>query len=109
MTTPYRADQVGSLLRPAELREAHEKSLKGSAKRVVLGLVSTKKAELESADDLKRRIDEAAKYVPLENLCLSPQCGFASTYLGNPITPEIQRRKIERVVEVALAVWGTVK
>ena len=82
---------------------------KGSAKRVVLGLVSTKKAELESPDDLKRRIDEAAKYVPLDNLCLSPQCGFASTYLGNPITPEIQRRKIALVVEVATAVWGSAK
>ena len=80
---------------------------KGSAKRVVLGLVSTKKAELESADDLKRRIEEASKYVPLENLCLSPQCGFASTYLGNPLTPEIQRRKLALVVEVATAVWGS--
>ena len=79
---------------------------KGSAKRVVLGLVSTKKVALESADDLKRRIDEAARYVPLENLCLSPQCGFASTYLGNPLTPEIQRQKLALVVEVATAVWG---
>lgn len=55
---------------------------------------------------MKRRIDEAAKYVPLERLCLSPQCGFASTELGNRITPEIQRRKLELVVEVAQEVWG---
>jgi len=75
--------------------------------RVVLGLVSTKKPELESKDALKRRIDEAAKYVPLENLCLSPQCGFASTHHGNRITPDIQRRKLALVVEVATEVWGS--
>ncbi|MCL4801496.1 MAG: 5-methyltetrahydropteroyltriglutamate--homocysteine S-methyltransferase [Burkholderiales bacterium] len=75
-------------------------------KTVVLGLVSSKRPELESKDLLKRRIDEAAKYVPLERLCLSPQCGFASTELGNRITPEIQRRKLELVVEVAQEVWG---
>jgi len=80
---------------------------KGSAKRIVLGLVSTKRAEVETKDDIKRRIDEAARYVPLENLCLSPQCGFASTYKGNPITPDVQRRKLELVVEVANEVWGT--
>jgi 5-methyltetrahydropteroyltriglutamate--homocysteine methyltransferase len=75
-------------------------------KRVVLGLVSTKTPEIESKDLLKRRIEEAARFVPLENLCLSPQCGFASTHHGNRITPEIQRRKLERVVEVAREVWG---
>jgi 5-methyltetrahydropteroyltriglutamate--homocysteine methyltransferase len=75
--------------------------------KVVLGLVSTKVPALESKDELKRRIDEAAKYVPLENLCLSPQCGFASTFLGNPIGEDAQRRKLERVVEVATEVWGT--
>jgi 5-methyltetrahydropteroyltriglutamate--homocysteine methyltransferase len=80
---------------------------KKSAKRVVLGLVSTKRGEVEKKDDIRRRIDEAAKFVPLENLCLSPQCGFASTYKGNPITPEVQRKKLELVVEVANAVWGT--
>ncbi len=77
-------------------------------KRVVLGLVSTKKPELESKDALKRRIDEAAKYVPLDHLCLSPQCGFASTHHGNKITPEIQRRKLALVVDVANEVWGGV-
>ncbi|MBI3706418.1 MAG: 5-methyltetrahydropteroyltriglutamate--homocysteine S-methyltransferase [Proteobacteria bacterium] len=76
-------------------------------KKVVLGLVSTKTPELEAKDALKRRIDEAAKYVPLENLCLSPQCGFASTHHGNRITPDIQRRKLALIVEVAAEVWGT--
>ena len=80
---------------------------RGSAKRVVLGLVSTKTASLEPKDALKRRIEAAAKYVPLESLCLSPQCGFASTFRGNPISEDIQRRKLERVVEVATDVWGT--
>ncbi|HXK53797.1 MAG TPA: 5-methyltetrahydropteroyltriglutamate--homocysteine S-methyltransferase [Hyphomicrobiales bacterium] len=75
-------------------------------KKVVLGLVSTKVPQVETKDELKRRIDEAAKFVPLENLCLSPQCGFASTEHGNLITPEIQRQKLERVVEVAAEVWG---
>ncbi len=82
-------------------------SAKARSSFLVLGLVSTQKPQLESAHDLKRRIDEAAKFVPLKNLCLSPQCGFASTYLGNPITPEIQSRKIALLVEVANAVWGT--
>jgi 5-methyltetrahydropteroyltriglutamate--homocysteine methyltransferase len=81
---------------------------KGSPKRVVLGLVSTKVPSLETKDTLKRRIEAAAKYVPLENLCLSPQCGFASTFRGNPISEDTQRRKLERVVEVAREVWGTV-
>jgi 5-methyltetrahydropteroyltriglutamate--homocysteine methyltransferase len=75
-------------------------------KRIVLGLVSSKQPALESKDELKRRIEAAAKYVPLENLCLSPQCGFASTHHGNRITPEIQRRKLELIVEVANEVWG---
>jgi 5-methyltetrahydropteroyltriglutamate--homocysteine methyltransferase len=79
---------------------------KGSAKRIVLGLVSTKTPVLESKDALKRRIEAAAKIVPLENLCLSPQCGFASTFRGNPISEDAQRRKLERVVEVATEVWG---
>ena len=80
---------------------------KGSKKRVVLGLVSTKNPAVESKEDVKRRIDEASKFVPLANLCVSPQCGFASTYKGNPITPEVQKRKLEVVVEVANDVWGT--
>ena len=80
---------------------------RGSRKRVVLGLVSTKSPVLESKDVLKRRIDEAARHVPLESLCLSPQCGFASTFRGNPVTADVQRRKLALVVEVATEVWGT--
>ena len=62
---------------------------------------------LEAKDMLKRRIDEAAKYVPLENLCLSPQCGFASTYLGNKITEDVQKQKLELVVQIATEIWGS--
>jgi 5-methyltetrahydropteroyltriglutamate--homocysteine methyltransferase len=73
---------------------------------VVLGLVSTKVPELESLDELQRRIDEAARYIPLERLAVSPQCGFGSDVVGNLISEEDQRRKLERVVEVASKVWG---
>jgi 5-methyltetrahydropteroyltriglutamate--homocysteine methyltransferase len=75
-------------------------------KKVVLGLVTTKLGELESKDDLKRRIDEAARIVPLDQLCLSPQCGFSSTHHGNALSMDDQWRKLERVVEVAREVWG---
>ena len=75
-------------------------------KKVVLGLVTTKVGALESKDDLKRRIDEASKFVPIENLCLSPQCGFSSTHHGNALSIDDQWRKLERVVEVADEVWG---
>ncbi|HEU0216567.1 MAG TPA: 5-methyltetrahydropteroyltriglutamate--homocysteine S-methyltransferase [Stellaceae bacterium] len=75
-------------------------------KRVVLGLVTSKRPALESKDELKRRIDEAAKYVPLEQLCLSPQCGFSSTVDGNALTLEEQRAKLCLVVETAREVWG---
>jgi len=75
-------------------------------KKVVLGLVTSKVGALESKDEIKRRIDEAAKFVPLENLCLSPQCGFASTHHGNALSIDEQWRKLERVVEVAREVWG---
>jgi 5-methyltetrahydropteroyltriglutamate--homocysteine methyltransferase len=75
-------------------------------KTVVLGLVTTKVGELESKDALKRRIDEAAKVVPLEQLALSPQCGFSSTHHGNALSVDDQWRKLERVVEVAQEVWG---
>jgi 5-methyltetrahydropteroyltriglutamate--homocysteine methyltransferase len=77
-------------------------------KKVVLGLVSTKKPELESKDELKRRIDAATQYVPLENICLSPQCGFASSHHGNKVTEEIEKRKLALVVEVAQEVWGEI-
>ena len=75
-------------------------------KKVVLGLVTTKSGALESPDALKRRIDEAARYVPLENLRLSPQCGFSSTHHGNKLTEDEQWRKLALVVEVAREVWG---
>jgi len=75
-------------------------------KKVVLGLVTTKLGRLEDKDALKRRIDAAAKYVPLEDLCLSPQCGFSSTHHGNLLSYEEQWRKLERIVEVAREVWG---
>jgi 5-methyltetrahydropteroyltriglutamate--homocysteine methyltransferase len=75
-------------------------------KYVVLGLVSSKNPMLESKDDLKRRIDEAAKLAPIEQLCISPQCGFSSTVHGNDIGFDDQRRKLELCVEVAHDVWG---
>jgi 5-methyltetrahydropteroyltriglutamate--homocysteine methyltransferase len=73
---------------------------------VVLGLVTTKRPELESEDELRRRLDEAARYVPRERLALSTQCGFASTYEGNELTPDDQRRKLELVVRTAEHEWG---
>ncbi len=75
-------------------------------KFVVLGLVTTKLGQLEDKNDLKRRIDEAARYAPLEQLCLSPQCGFSSTVHGNEIAVEAQRAKLALVVETAREVWG---
>jgi 5-methyltetrahydropteroyltriglutamate--homocysteine methyltransferase len=73
---------------------------------VVLGLVTTKKPRMETADELKQRIAEAARYIPLERLALSPQCGFASTIEGNHLTLEDQRRKLELVASVAREVWN---
>jgi 5-methyltetrahydropteroyltriglutamate--homocysteine methyltransferase len=75
-------------------------------KTVVLGLVSTKVGQLESKDDLKRRVDMAAKLVPLEQLCLSPQCGFSSTVHGNDIATESQTAKLALVVDTARDIWG---
>jgi 5-methyltetrahydropteroyltriglutamate--homocysteine methyltransferase len=75
-------------------------------KRVVLGLVTTKRGELESKDDLKRRIEEAAKHIDLDQLCLSPQCGFSSTVEGNALTYEDQIAKLRLIVETAAEVWG---
>lgn len=75
-------------------------------KQIVLGLVTTKRGELESKDVLKRRIEEASQYVPLDQLCLSPQCGFSSTLEGNDLTPEQQVAKLELIVETAQEVWG---
>jgi 5-methyltetrahydropteroyltriglutamate--homocysteine methyltransferase len=75
-------------------------------KQVVLGLVTTKRGELESKDDLKRRIEEAARYAPFDQLCLSGQCGFSSTVEGNVLTQEQQWEKLRLIVEVAEEVWG---
>jgi 5-methyltetrahydropteroyltriglutamate--homocysteine methyltransferase len=74
-------------------------------KVAVLGLVSSKTGHMESKEEIKKRIDEAAKFVPLERLALSPQCGFSSTHHGNALTIDEQWRKLERVVEVAREVW----
>jgi 5-methyltetrahydropteroyltriglutamate--homocysteine methyltransferase len=74
-------------------------------KKVVLGLITSKSPELESKDSIKRKIEEAAKFVPLENLCLSPQCGFSSTHHGNNLSPDEQWRKLELVVQIADEVW----
>ena len=78
------------------------------ATTVVLGLVTTKRSALEDEDDLLRRIEDAAQYVPIERLALSTQCGFASTVEGNEITEDAQRRKLALVVRVAERVWGHV-
>ena len=75
-------------------------------KQVVLGLVTTKRGELESKDDLKRRVEAASRFVPLEQLCLSPQCGFSSTVEGNVLTVEQERAKLRLVVETAAEIWG---
>ena len=75
-------------------------------KSVVLGLITTKVPKLESQNELRRRIDEASKFVPLENLALSPQCGFASTAAGNLLSPDEQWKKLELVVDTARKVWG---
>jgi 5-methyltetrahydropteroyltriglutamate--homocysteine methyltransferase len=78
-----------------------------AGKQVVLGLVTTKRPELESKDLLKRRIEEASQYVDPDQLCLSPQCGFSSTEEGNKLTIDEERAKLELLVEVADEVWGT--
>jgi 5-methyltetrahydropteroyltriglutamate--homocysteine methyltransferase len=77
-------------------------------KLVVLGLITTKRGELESKDELKRRIEDASRYVDIDQLCLSPQCGFSSTVEGNALTLEQQAAKLRLVVETAEEVWGSV-
>ncbi len=75
-------------------------------KIIVLGLVSTKVAQLETVDDLKRRVDDAGKHVPLDQIAISPQCGFSSDVVGNLISEDDQKRKLEVVVEAARQIWG---
>jgi 5-methyltetrahydropteroyltriglutamate--homocysteine methyltransferase len=76
------------------------------SKKVVLGLISTKTPTLEPMDLVRRRVDQASRYIPLERLCISPQCGFASSVGGNPLTIADERAKLRRVVEIADAIWG---
>jgi 5-methyltetrahydropteroyltriglutamate--homocysteine methyltransferase len=78
----------------------------GPGKQVVLGLVTTKRGELEGRDQLKRRIEEAARFVPLEQLCLSPQCGFSSTVEGNQLTYDQEVAKLELIVRTAAEIWA---
>jgi 5-methyltetrahydropteroyltriglutamate--homocysteine methyltransferase len=75
-------------------------------RRVVLGLVTTKSGRLEAKDEIKRRIEQAAKYISLDQLCLSPQCGFASTEEGNTLAEDEQWAKLRMIVEVAEEIWG---
>jgi 5-methyltetrahydropteroyltriglutamate--homocysteine methyltransferase len=75
-------------------------------KMVVLGLVTTKTGTLEKKDEIKRRIDEAAKFVDIDQLCLSPQCGFASTEEGNTLAEDEEWAKLRTIVEIANDVWG---
>jgi len=75
-------------------------------KKVVLGLISSKRPQLEDKSELKRKVEQASKYVPLENLCISPQCGFASSEVGNQLTEDDQRRKLELVAQTAREIWG---
>jgi 5-methyltetrahydropteroyltriglutamate--homocysteine methyltransferase len=75
-------------------------------KKVVLGLVTTKRGDLERKDDLKRRIEQASRYVDVDQLCLSPQCGFSSTKEGNELSHEQQWAKLRLIVETAEEVWG---
>jgi 5-methyltetrahydropteroyltriglutamate--homocysteine methyltransferase len=75
-------------------------------KKVILGLISSKRPELEPLDALRRRVDQAAQYIAIEQLGVSPQCGFASSVGGNPLSLDDERRKLARVVELAEAVWG---
>ena len=76
-------------------------------KKIVLGLVTTKRSIVESKDELKRRIDEASKYVDIDQLCLSPQCGFSSNAIGNLVTEEDEKLKLRLVIETAEEVWGS--
>ena len=96
----YDSDRAGGL-EPLRL-------LPKGKKRVLPGFITTKTAELEDIDDLKRKFDEASKYADLDQLGIAPQCGFASTEEGNAITEDDQKRKLELVVKTAEAIWGGV-
>jgi 5-methyltetrahydropteroyltriglutamate--homocysteine methyltransferase len=81
-------------------------SLVPKDKRVVLGILTSKTGALESKDEIKRRLDEASRYIDLDQVSLSPQCGFASTEEGNILSEDQQWAKLERIVQVAAEVWG---
>lgn len=100
---PYRYDVVGSFLRPEKLKDARARF---ADQKVVLGLVTSKDGALESEDDLKARIAEASRFVPLDQLYISPQCGFSSTEEGNIIEERDQWKKIALLKKVAEEVWG---
>ena len=93
----YDSERAGDF-RPLRHLPAHKKA--------VLGLVSTKTPVLETPDDLKRRIHDAAGHASLDQLCLSPQCGFASNFMGNPVTVDDEQRKLALIVETAREVWA---
>ena len=93
---PFRADHVGSLLRPPALLAARADAAAGRIKR----------GQLENKDDLKRRVEEASRHVPRDQICRSPQCGFSSTVEGNALTHEEQLAKLRLVVETAAEIWG---
>ena len=127
ISSPYRYDFVGSFLRPENLKQARKDYNDGIIskeyddersggfeplskvspdKKVVLGLITTKTPKLEDKQTVIDRIYEAAQYIPLERLCLSPQCGFASCEVGNKLTEEEQWAKLALVKEIAEEVWG---
>ncbi len=97
----YDTDRAGDLAPLGQLSKGKQ--------RVLPGFITTKTAEMETIDDLRRKFDEAAKYAPLDQLGIAPQCGFASTEEGNDITADDQRRKLELVVKTAEAIWGGVE
>ncbi len=78
-----------------------------TGKRVILGLVSSKVPDMETKDLLKRRIEAAGKYMAVEHMGVSPQCGFASGYQGNPVTEDVERRKLALCVDTAAEIWGS--
>ena len=96
------------LLEYDDVRSGSFESLKDvpGDKFVVLGLVTTKRARMETGKELRQRINEAGRYIPLERLGLSPQCGFASSVIGNNISIKAQRQKLELVVKTARAIWS---
>ncbi len=94
----YDDERSGSFAPLAEIPEG---------KIVVLGLVSTKSRQLETKNAIAARIQEAARFVPIERLALSPQCGFASSVIGNRLSPDEQRAKLQLVVETARSIWGS--